>query len=278
MQIIGKVSKVTGKFVAEAKDGTIRVLQVGNPVYEGEAIYQQASTDENTASDNATTNLAIASFEATDVLEQSEADNGITIILDNGETKHLTDVGYLMLDAAVIGEDLTSLLPGSSNLGNTNTHTPVGRSSDSGTQHSESSNPLFISNNAGALGTPELVNPLLPGELSPQLPPPVDFDNRLPDNPFTLAPLEPVIAANKPPVAVADDYIAVLGSAPGSYSLDGNVLHNDADPDIDPLSVVQITHTSTSVEPHIPLTGKYGTITINANGTLPTSPTLTSLS
>ncbi|USZ48047.1 VCBS domain-containing protein [Halomonas sp. DN3] len=79
-----------------------------------------------------------------------------------------------------------------------------------------------------------------------------------------------VTGANDPPSPVADKAIAVEagGTANATTGVDpsGNVLTNDDDVDGQPLSVDQVRFNTTTVNAGQPLAGRYGTLTLNADG------------
>ncbi|MBY5942182.1 VCBS domain-containing protein [Halomonas sp. DP5N14-9] len=79
-----------------------------------------------------------------------------------------------------------------------------------------------------------------------------------------------VTGANDPPSPVADKAIAVeaggtANATPGDDP-SGNVLTNDDDVDGQPLSVDQVRFNTTTVNAGQPLAGRYGTLTLNADG------------
>ncbi|MEQ5857328.1 VCBS domain-containing protein [Halomonas sp. EF61] len=79
-----------------------------------------------------------------------------------------------------------------------------------------------------------------------------------------------VTGANDPPISVADNAIAVEagGTANATPGVDptGNVLTNDNDVDGQPLSVDQVRFNATTVAAGQPLAGRYGTLTLNTDG------------
>jgi len=83
-QIIGRVIKIEGRFIAEQPDGKIRQLKLGDPVYEGDALYHSP-------------------------LEELAYDSFISVQLNSGDIKHLTESDYLMLDPSLLGQDMLVL-------------------------------------------------------------------------------------------------------------------------------------------------------------------------
>ncbi len=81
--LVGRVEVIIGRFKAEAKDGTIRYLKIGDPIYEGETVYGDNPGD--------------YPIEGTLLHVQ----------LNNGQTVAITEAGSLFFDIKIIGKDFT---------------------------------------------------------------------------------------------------------------------------------------------------------------------------
>ncbi len=107
-QIIGRIVKLCGAFVAEQRDGSIRILNVGDPVYEGDSIYHSTKNGKS-YSEELSQDLFIGSDRKQYLTYSDIGNENIQIELNNGETKTITDVGYLMLDTVLLGNDKPKL-------------------------------------------------------------------------------------------------------------------------------------------------------------------------
>jgi len=88
--VIGHVKTMKGKFVAESKDGQIRELKSGDPIYEGDAVYGNNKAQGAEASG---TNIKIA--------------------LTSGKEMAISETGYALFDPSVMGKDFDFVEVGS---------------------------------------------------------------------------------------------------------------------------------------------------------------------
>lgn len=233
--IVGHVKNLKGKFVAEAKDGTLRVLQEGSPIYEGEAVYHL----KDTGSDADINDQIIVGPEI-------QADAFLNLEMINGSEFALTDSSYQLFESSVLGEDFDFLQTDA----NTDANRDTSENDDgrpSGSDSDDDAPPESDSDQFSRSSTEPSQDPLSTGtggsfeagddpgavddtpadssEYNDQGEPSSEPESGLTDSEEDFVPI------NNPPAPYADTIVAEEEG--GQYPLDITL----SDPDGDPISV-----------------------------------------
>ncbi|MCP4128473.1 MAG: hypothetical protein GY753_15635, partial [Gammaproteobacteria bacterium] len=98
--IIGRVTKINGKYIAQSSDGSERLLLDGDLIFEGDAVFlapdagQGIQVDPNSITEYVTGDGSTATYE-------------IEILLHDGQVITMADASFILLDSDVIGTDET---------------------------------------------------------------------------------------------------------------------------------------------------------------------------
>ncbi len=96
--VIGRVTKLNGKYIAKTSDGTERILDNGDLIYEGDAIFLAPDAVE-TGDD-----IALGTVQGQPVGEEvSGSGNEIEILLRDGQVLTMDDFSFVLLDSTIIG-------------------------------------------------------------------------------------------------------------------------------------------------------------------------------